>query len=97
MLAPSMAPVVHPAMSSEAMVATRQQARAEEAMAPVRSALKWPQAAMRVCNSPSRRRCLPEVLLFPNQAENLHTDSCQAALKRVQWPQNSHARVIVEV
>ena len=44
---------------------------------PVRSAPQCPLAAMRVCSSPSRRRCLPLVLLLPNQAENLRSCSCQ--------------------
>ena len=38
---------------------------------PVRSAVKCPLAVMRVCSSPSSRRCLPLVLLLPNQLENL--------------------------
>ena len=80
MRAPRMVPELYPTTEPGAMVNKRLQARAEEAVAPVRSALKWPQAAMRVCSSPSRRRCLPEVLLFPNQAENLPTEPCQAAL-----------------
>jgi hypothetical protein len=42
---------------------------------PVRSALRWPEAVMRVCSSPSNRRCLPDDEFCPSHAENLDVHS----------------------